>query len=192
MNRVHKQCPKIDSGIVPSQNGSKQAKRTECTARWPAARLGRPAGRAPRAQQCPTRLAANPCRAPRASAALRAPLHAHAMPPATCVAHAPALAARPCRPAPQRPRAPSACQPCAPHAPAPAPACLPHPCAWRPAPVPRTLLRPFRAARPAPSPASAQMGSSPFHVSAPVFFFSLFPATRKFKNFIYTFFFHFP
>ena len=41
-----------------------------------------------------------------------------------------------------------------------------------PAPVPLRAQRPCAgAARPAPSPASAQMGSSPFQVSAPIFFF---------------------
>ena len=35
MNRVHEQCPKIDSRTVLSQTGSKQAECTECTACWP-------------------------------------------------------------------------------------------------------------------------------------------------------------
>ena len=35
MNRVQEQCPKIDSGIVQSQIGSKQAECTECTTCWP-------------------------------------------------------------------------------------------------------------------------------------------------------------
>ena len=35
MNRVHEQCPKINSGTVLSQTGSKQAECTECTACWP-------------------------------------------------------------------------------------------------------------------------------------------------------------
>ena len=64
-------------------------------------------------------------------------------------------------------------------------------CRSMPAPVPRARLRPCRVARPAPSPANAQMGSSPFQVSAPIFFFSLFPATGKIqKNYLYIFFFY--
>ena len=105
MNRVHEQCPKIDSGIVLSQ---KRAKCTKCTA----------------------------------------------------------LAS---------PRAPRAC-----------------PSARAPAPVPRTRLRPCRVARPAPSPASAQMGGSPFQVSAPIFFFFLVSSYWKIpKKYLYIFFFIF-
>ena len=74
-------------------------------------------------------------------------------------------------------------------------ACLPSARApERPGPLRpcRARLRPCRAARPAPSPASAQMGSSPFQVSAPkiIFFFFLFPlvpATRKFEKYLYIF-----
>ena len=54
MNRVHEQCPKIDSGTVLSQTASKQAECTECTAYWPNSKprprlLSRPRAPAPRA-----------------------------------------------------------------------------------------------------------------------------------------------
>ena len=72
MNRVHKQCPKIDSGTVLSQTGSKQAECTECTACWPAARPGRaPSACAARASRARAPVAARasctrlPTRAPR-------------------------------------------------------------------------------------------------------------------------------
>ena len=104
MNRVHEQCPKIDSGTVLRQTGSKRAECTKCTAHGPVARPGRaqaaqpamplalpapvrptrlPTERAPRVSLRPrTRLLpapAPPCcsyRAPRTPAAPRACLRA--------------------------------------------------------------------------------------------------------------------
>ena len=152
MNRVHEQCPKIDSGTVPSQTGSKQAECTECTARWPAARLG--CAPRPPSRLCPVRPAARPYPASCVLAALRTPRE----PAPACLSSPRAPALAPLRA--QRPYARTA--PAGrPSARSPA----------RPAP-----LRPC----PAPRLASAQMGSSPFQVSAPIIFFSLFPTTGKF------------
>ena len=75
MNRVHEQCPKIDSGTVLSQTGSKQAECTECTACWPSS-------------------------TPR-SRALPSPAPAYPEPPRTCVPR-PCTPA-PCGPAPVPP-----------------------------------------------------------------------------------------
>ena len=119
-NRVHEQCPKIDSGTVLNQTGSKQA---ECIARWPATIPGC----APSAPAVPL---PRPCRSPvppsapaLAHPAPHAPLAYAAcapMPPThppaafrqrTCrFCRAPACA--PSRPGPARPcrlRAPRAC-----------------------------------------------------------------------------------
>ena len=126
MNRVHEQCPKIDSGTVLSQTGSKQAECTKCTAHGPAARPGRSW---PRAR---LRCACTCCRALRA-----------------CL-HAPAPAQRPpsgrsrllCAPLPG---------PCEPAAPLPRPcrapaAPLPRPCRALVAPLPRPARPPAPAA----------------------------------------------
>ena len=93
MNRVHEQCPKIDSGTVLSQTGSKQA---ECTACWPSS-TPRPHAQAAR----PTPVPRAPCLlplAPPAPACLRAPSPL-ACAPAACPAR-PCHAPRPPLPAP--------------------------------------------------------------------------------------------
>ena len=70
MNRVHEQCPKIDSGTVPSQTMSKQVECSECTACWPSS-TPRPcpslrAACTPRLLPCPR--PPGPCPLPRAPA----------------------------------------------------------------------------------------------------------------------------
>ena len=70
MNRVHEQCPKIDSGTLPSQNGSKKKGRVHRVhsprpGREPRPRAQRP-GRAPAAQPAlPRALRARPRLLPR-------------------------------------------------------------------------------------------------------------------------------
>ena len=70
MNRVHEQCPKIDSGTILSQTGSKKAECTECIAYWPIStpRLRMVARTAPVPRVSQARLP----RAPAAPACLRA------------------------------------------------------------------------------------------------------------------------
>ena len=70
MNRVREQCPKIDSGTVLSQTGSKQVECIECIACWPSSTprprarpRPAPACRAPPAPACSARLPCEP-RAP--------------------------------------------------------------------------------------------------------------------------------
>ena len=64
MNRVHEQCPKIDSRTVLSQTGSKQAECTKCTTCWP---TSTPMPRAlPRLHATPARPSACPASACRA------------------------------------------------------------------------------------------------------------------------------
>ena len=97
MNRVHEQCPKIDSGTVLSQTRSKQVECTECTACWPSSTPGR----------APSAHAAGALRASAACPARRCRLHRAPRAPLT-------LPRAPCAPAPrlraQRPPAP-ACPP---------------------------------------------------------------------------------
>ena len=95
MNRVHKQCPKIDSRTVLSQTGSKQAECTECTACWPSTTPRPHAPAAPRTcvpraplaccRACPTRAAARTCACYRVGLLPRAPEHL-ARPPAPAAA----------------------------------------------------------------------------------------------------------
>ena len=108
MNRVHEQCPKIDSGIVPSQTGSKEAECTECTAlASPRAQAAHPAHRprahcAPRARCTPRPLRPAPSRPchTRLCPARQRPARLHTCTPARPTA---------CRACPRAPRAPSAC-----------------------------------------------------------------------------------
>ena len=134
MNRVHEQCPKIDSEIVLSQTGPKTGR---LHSPWPARAPSAQAARLPRPRRAPLlashAVAARPSPAPAACAPRARPRRARA--PAT----------RPARLL----RAPRAC--CAPHAPAARPkrllraprACchLPHaPAATCPARPSRVLL----------------------------------------------------
>ena len=127
MNRVHEQCPKIDSGIELSQTGQKRAECTKCTA------LASPC--APHFSACAC-LPAYRARAPqRPSARARACLLA-------------------CLPRPSaygRARVPqrlsARARACLSAAPAPAPL-------RAPAPVPRSLLLPCRAPCAQPSQCS--------------------------------------
>ena len=56
MNRVHEQCPKIDSETVLSQTGSKQPECTECTSCWPSSTPKPPS------RSCPKHLLLAPVR----------------------------------------------------------------------------------------------------------------------------------
>ena len=100
MDRVHEQCPKIDSGTVLSQTGSKQVECTKCTAHSPTARPGRAPCRAPRLPTARPRACVPRLRAP-------APV------PPSARALSASCAARPCAQRPASPRAqrPTCCSP---------------------------------------------------------------------------------
>ena len=75
MNRVHEQCPKIDSGTVPSQTGPKPGRVHQVHS------PGQPARPAPRPRACRS-IAASPERRCRAPAAPSRPTPRANMPPA--------------------------------------------------------------------------------------------------------------
>ena len=113
MNRVHEQHPKIDSGTIPSQNGSKIDRVHRVHSPRPA-RVPRPSAQRP--GRTPAMPLPHACRAlPRAPAA-RAPRTVLARTPA-CAPRAPCclpcLPARPAptHPAPARAQRPAACAP---------------------------------------------------------------------------------
>ena len=149
MNRVHEQCPKIDSGKIPSRTGPKTGRvhRVHCLkpARAPRPRAQRP-GRAPAASEPRALRAAAACQARPRSPSARRPCRPRApcVPPARLpLARAPTARPRACR----YPACPSACCAC-PRAQARLPSSLPraqHACLLRSAP-PAHLL---------PSPASS-------------------------------------
>ena len=106
MNRVHEQRPKIDSGTIPSQNGSKIGRVHRVHSPRPARAPSAQAARLPR--PCCARLArpALRCRAPlpRAAAARRCP---QALPPRLPLPRALPAARHACRAQPSAPRTPS-------------------------------------------------------------------------------------